>query len=239
MQPEVVQEDTGVMAPAGQLWSTAADLCRWAAFLAAGDDDVLAAGTLAEMRTAASPGGEHGLGLQLMSPGLAGHTGSMPGFVAALWVNAAADVGAVVLVNCTNGLPSGTLAADLVRIVTEREPRIPEPWQPVSDADPELLALTGPWYWGPTPFVLRLRAGRDLELAPVSAGGRASRFVPGDDGGWTGLDGYYAGETLRAVRAEDGTVTHLDLGSFVLTRGPYEPAEVVPGGASQEGWMSL
>ncbi len=35
MQPEPL-EDLGVMAPAGQLWSTTGDLARFAAFLAAG-----------------------------------------------------------------------------------------------------------------------------------------------------------------------------------------------------------
>jgi CubicO group peptidase (beta-lactamase class C family) len=240
IQPEVVQDDTGLMAPAGQLWSTAADLCRWAAFLTEGEQEVLGADTLAEMRCPASPGGEYGLGLQLMSPGLAGHTGSMPGFVSALWTSVEEGLGAVVLANATNGLPTGTLAADLVRIVAEREPRIPSPWQPASDPDPQLLALTGPWYWGPTPFTLRLCAGRDLELVPVSGTGRASRFEPAGDGVWTGLDGYYAGETLRPVRDEDGAaVSHLDLGTFVLTRAPYEPDESVPGGAPAEGWTSL
>jgi CubicO group peptidase (beta-lactamase class C family) len=44
-------DPTGLMAPAGELWSTAEDLCRFAAFLLDGDDRVLSATTLAEMRT--------------------------------------------------------------------------------------------------------------------------------------------------------------------------------------------
>jgi CubicO group peptidase (beta-lactamase class C family) len=239
VQPEVVHEDTGLMAPAGQLWSTAADLCRWAAFLSDGEKGVLGADALAEMRCPSSPGGEYGLGLQLLSPGLAGHTGSMPGFVSALWLSIEEGVGAVVLANATSGLATGTLAADLVRIVTEREPRIPAPWQPCSDPDPDLLALTGPWYWGAAPFALRVRAGRDLDIVPLSDTGRASRFVPAGDGAWTGLDGYHTGETLRPVRAADGSaVTHLELGSFVLTRAPYDPAAPVPGGTPAEGWTT-
>jgi D-alanyl-D-alanine carboxypeptidase len=242
MQPEAV-EDTGLMAPAGQLWSTTADLCRWAAFLAAGDDRVLSPDTVAEMRRPAAPGGDYGLGLQLLrSEGheLAGHTGSMPGFVGALWVSVADGVGAILLANSTNGLPIGTLAADLVRIVADREPRIPEPWRPVSDPDPELLALTGAWYWGPTAFALRLRAGRELELEPVAGQGRGSRFRAGPGkASWTGLDGYYAGEKLRVVRGPDSVVSHLDLGSFVFTRTPYDPAAPVPGGTDPEGWQAF
>ena len=51
-----------------------------------------------------------------------------------------------------------------------------------------------------------------------------------------GLDGYYAGETLRVVRDPDGAVSHLDLGSFVFTREPYAPADVVPGDVDPGGW---
>jgi CubicO group peptidase (beta-lactamase class C family) len=48
-------EGTGLMAPAGELWSTAADLCRFAAFLLDGDDRILPAKTLTEMRTPVAP----------------------------------------------------------------------------------------------------------------------------------------------------------------------------------------
>lgn len=241
MMAEVVQE-TGLMSPAGELWSTADDLCRWAAFLAAGDERVLAPATLEEMRRPAAPGGDQGLGLQLTkAPGdrvLVGHGGSMPGFVAGLWCDVAEGLGAVVLANSTTGAATTAIAADLLRIVAEREPRIPEPWRPVSDPDPELLALTGAWYWGSAPHVLRLRAGRDLELTALSGTARGARFRAERDGTWTGLDGYYDGETLRVVRTSDGAVSHLDLGSFVLTRTPYDPAAPVPGGVDPAGWTS-
>ena len=71
--------------------------------------------------------------------------------------------------------------------------------------------------------MLRLIADRGLELGPAAGRGRASRFRAEPDGTWTGLDGYYTGETLRLVRGTDGTVDHLDLGSFVFTREPYGP----------------
>lgn len=243
MLPEPLT-DTGMMAPAGQLWSTAADLSRWAAFLAGGAEGVLSAATIAEMRQPASEpddtwAGGYGLGLELRRLGdrmLYGHTGSMPGFVAAVWVSESDDLAAVALANATSGPPIGRLAADLIQIVAEREPRFPEPWRPLPTADPELLALTGPWYWGPSPYLMRLLADRGLELTPVGATGRGSRFRAGADGTWTGLDGYYAGETLRVVQAPDGSVTHLDLGSFVFTRAPYGPAASVPGGVEPAGW---
>ncbi|WP_246235051.1 serine hydrolase domain-containing protein, partial [Streptomyces boluensis] len=48
-------EDLGLMAPAGQLWSTTADLARFAVFLERGDERVLSAESVREMRTAAAP----------------------------------------------------------------------------------------------------------------------------------------------------------------------------------------
>ncbi len=239
-------EDTGLMGPAGQLWSTLQDLCRWAAFLLRGDARVLGAASLAEMRTPAVPpesgawDAGYGLGVQLLRREgrlLAGHQGSMPGFLAALWADSEEDVAGVVLTNCTSGPTAGALAADLTGIVLAHEPRIPEPWRPLpGPLDPELLALTGPWYWGANPHALRLRAERGLELTPLSGAGRSSRFRAEEDGTWTGLDGYYAGETLRVRRDRDGAVSHLDLGTFVFTRGPYEPSAPVPGGVDPEGW---
>ncbi|MEU1625350.1 serine hydrolase domain-containing protein [Streptomyces sp. NPDC020096] len=247
MLPEPL-EDTGVMAPAGQLWSTAADLCRWAAFLAAGDETVLGAATVVEMRRPAAEPDDaewtagYGLGLQVVRRDgrvLYGHSGSMPGFLAGLWVSEADDVAAVALANATSGPHTTAIAADLIRIVAEHEPRIPAPWRPLREADPDLLALTGPWYWGAAPFTLRLRGDRALELTALGAVGRSSCFRAETDGTWTGLDGYYAGERLRVVRADDGTVGHLDIGSFVLTRQPYDPAASIPGGVDPRGWRAL
>lgn len=242
MRPETVHE-TGRMAPAGQLWSTAADLAAWAAFLAAGHEKVLSAETVAAMREpaappeAADPDGGYGLGVQLMRRGeriLAGHTGSMPGFLAALWVSVADGVGALTLANCTSGPKVSTLAADLLEIVADAEPGFPAPWRPAPSLDADLLDLAGPWYWGTMPFVLRVRSSGELHLAPLTGQGRGSRFHVEHDGTWTGLEGYYAGETLRAVRRTDGSVSHLDLGSFVFTREPYDPKAPVPGGFP--GW---
>lgn len=255
LQREAV-EDVGRMGPAGQLWSTAADLARYAAFLVRGDESVLSAATLAEMRRPATPPegatweGAYGLGLQLArweGRFLFGHTGSMPGFVSTLWISPEEDLAGITLANATSGTAVSAIAADLVRIVAEHEPPLPEPWRPLADVDPELLALTGDWYWGTTPFVLRLHAERWLELRPLNGAGRGTRFRPEPDGTWTGLDGYYAGETLRLVRTEaptgsgddgggSGAAVHLDLGTFVFTRKPYEPAEAIPGTVDPEGW---
>jgi len=239
---------TGLMAPAGELWSTADDLCRFAAFLLVGDDRVLPATTLAEMRTPASPPGDdawtdgYGLGLQLFRQDgrmLYGHSGSMPGFLATLCVSPADGVGGIALANATSGPDIAGIAIDLVSIVADSEPRLPARWKPLPEVDQALLAVTGLWYWGPRVYALRLLADRGLELGPTTGRGRASRFRAEPDGTWTGLDGYYTGETLRLVRGPDGAVDHLDLGSFVFTREPYGPDAPPAARPDPGGWRAF
>ena len=243
-------EDLGRMAPAGQLWSTTGDLARFAVFLADGDDRVLSAESVREMRTPAAPpeasdvmdGSAYGLGLQVQRRDgrlLIGHGGSLPGFLASLTISLADDVSAVVLANCTSGPPLASVAVDLVRIVAEAEPRIPEPWRPMPEVDAEVLELAGQWYWGTHGFALRLTADGGASLEPLAGNGRRSRFRSNGDGTWTGLEGYYAGELLRPVRRPDGSLIHLDLGSFVFTRQPYDESGSVPGGVDPEGWRGI
>ncbi|MFD5295616.1 serine hydrolase domain-containing protein [Streptomyces mutabilis] len=243
-------EDLGRMAPAGQLWSTTGDLARFAVFLAQGDDRVLSAESVREMRAPAAPveaadvadGSAYGLGLQIQYRDgrlLVGHSGSLPGFLANLTISVEDDVAAVVLANCTSGPLVAGVGADLVRIVAEAEPKIPEPWRPLPEVDASVLELAGQWYWGTHAFALRLTADKGVSLEPLSGVGRRSRFRSNGDGTWTGLEGYYAGELLRAVRRPDGTVSHLDLGSFVFTRQPYDEGAPVPGGVDPEGWRGI
>ena len=249
MLPEP-SEDLGRMAPAGQLWSTTGDLARFAVFLARGDDRVLSAESVREMRTPAAPaepedvaaGSAYGLGMQVQHRDgriLVGHGGSLPGFLASLTISVEEDLAAVVLSNCTSGPAVAAVGADLVRIVAEAEPRLPEPWRPLPEVDGAVLELAGQWYWGTQVHALRLTVDGGVSLGPISGNGRRSRFRANDDGTWTGQDGYYAGEPLKAVRRPDGSVSHLDLGSFVFTRQPYEEGAPVPGGVDPEGWRGI
>lgn len=234
--PEPAHDARG-MGPAGQLWSTVVDLGRWAGFLGGDTGEVLAASSLEEMAAPLMVEDEaesYGLGMQMMRDRgrlLAGHTGSMPGFVAAVWVSREERLGAVAVANSTAGVRIGELVADLVDEVATREPLVPSEWQPMASVDQELLALTGPWYWGPQGFALRLKADRWLELTPLGGGNRC-RFRPEADGTWTGLDGYYTDETLRVVRNSRNEVSHLNLNTFILTRTPYDPEAPIPGGAT-------
>jgi hypothetical protein len=182
----------------------------------------------------------YGLGLQLVrheGRRFAGHTGSMPGFVACTMIDPATQTGALVLANTTAGVAVVQLAIDLVTIAEEHEPALPPDWRP-STVDPKLLPLTGLWHWGPTPYHLRLLPEGSFALSPVDSPGRASRFRPGGEDVWVGLDGYYAGETLRVGRASDGTPNHLDLVTFIFTRTPYDPSAPIPGGVDERGWTA-
>jgi CubicO group peptidase (beta-lactamase class C family) len=237
--------DAGAMAPAGQLWSTITDLSRWLRFIAGDSEGVLHPDTLAEMRAPATvDDGDawfmgYGLGLQVLRDSgrrLAGHTGSMPGFLACALTDAASDTGALVLSNSTAGVGIVGLALDLIKMADELEPPLPAEWQPMTEVDPALLALTGTWYWGPTQYTIRLMAGGWLNLVPAGGQGRASRFQPSGEDTWVGLDAYYCGETLRVHRDAAGEATHLDVATFIFTRRPYSPEGPIPGGVDPEGW---
>lgn len=235
--------DAGAMAPAGQLWSTVNDLARWTSFVGGCTGGVLNPDTVAEMRTVAvvDDGNAwtsgYGLGFQVLrveGRRLAGHSGSMPGFLATTLVDEHSGTGALALANTTCGPGIISLVVDLIKIADDQEPKLPVEWQP-TEVDKSLLTLTGLWHWGPVPYHLRLIPGGMLDLSPVR-NGRASRFRPVGEDEWLGLDGYYAGETLRVSRDADGTPTHLDLATFIFSRVPYDPEAPIPGGVDEAGW---
>jgi CubicO group peptidase (beta-lactamase class C family) len=232
------EHSAGVMAAAGQLWATLADLAALAVFLLGDTGDVLRRATLDEMAVPAgvdssSPGwSAYGLGLQVMrvdGQTLVGHGGSMPGFLAGVFVDRDERTGGLMLTNSTTGVDP--LVPGLLADLRAAEPRIVDEWRPEPSSVP--LEQLGVWFWGPGPYQLRAVAGGQLHLGPLPGrGGRASRFARRPDGAWVGLDGYYAGEVLRI--ADD----HLNLGTFVFTRTPYDPAAPVPGGVDDRGWRA-
>ncbi len=251
------EHDAMAMAPAGQLWTTVADLARWAGFLAGqgglggadGRADLLSAASLAEMRepigiddTADQPWAQgYGLGLQLWNENgrrSHGHTGSMPGFVGILKIDTASGDAAVALCNSTSGFGVSAFASDLLHILAENDPQIRPEWVATTVAD-DVLGLVGTWYWGPSAFLVSMVGatdGGELEFRMGRSGERAFRFRRNGDGRWIGLDGYFAGEVLRPVPGADGQIVALDLASHNYTRTPYDPAAPVPGGLHPSGW---
>lgn len=242
--PETVQ-DTGAMGPAGQLWSTGTDLARWAAFIAGDTADVLDGDTLEEMCEPTvlmdDPLVTRGRGLGLETTReqgrhVVGHSGSMPGFQASVRVDRASRTGVVMMLNCTTA--EATTAEDPFDVLEECEPLLPETWTARDDVPADLLALTGSWFWGTSEGVLRVLGEGWLRLDRVSGMLSGSRFRPAGEDTWTGTQGYFRGERLRVVRDAEGLPRHLDIGTFVLTRRPYEPADVIPGGMAGGGWST-
>ena len=237
------EHDAGAMAPAGQLWSTVADLGRWAAFVAGDTGGLLTESTHAEMlapravHDAPGAGWEsaHGLGWEgwnVAGTRYAGHGGSMPGFLAGLRVRLDTGDGVVVLLNTTSAPATKDLVTGLHGALADLAPRPSPPWQPSQPG--AALELVGTWHWGPAPMLASVRKGRLVLGEPGQR--RGSRFDPVGTDEWVGLDDYFAGEPLRVVRDDEGSVSHLDLASFRLTREPYDAARDIPGGVAADGW---
>jgi len=232
--------DTGAMAPAGQVWSTVADLATYATFLTVGHEAVLAGSTVAEMtipqsgERATGTGAGYGLGLRLLSGGsgtLVGHSGSMPGFLAGLFVDPVRRTGAVCFANATMGMRAEGLPLDLMETLEACEPTVVPVWEPVRDLPPHVAEVLGVWHWGHTAFGFSYD-GDELVVHRLAGGLLSFRFRPAPDGrgDFIGTLGYHHGETLHVVRNDDGTVSHLECATFVFTREPYDREAPIPGG---------
>lgn len=232
---EEPRTDTGAMAPAGQLWSTVADLARWAAFLARPEPSVLAPETVTEMclpvimsdPDAWTAG--YGLGLELFRRGErvgVGHGGSMPGYVAALLVHRPSGTGVVAYANAY-GLREGhvqAVAAGLLDAVVDAEPSaLPRPWRPATTPPPDDVAeICGRWWWMGREY----ESAWDGERAELvfnllrPALGVPWRFVREAPDRWRGRSGINDGEILAVRRDPAGRVDALDIATFVFTRDP-------------------
>ncbi len=228
--------DTGAMAPAGQLWSTITDLATYAQFLLDGHPDVLSKARLADAMTpqaaSSTPGltAGHALGFQLFAGGsgtLVGHSGSMPGFVATCFVDRVRRTGAIAMSNAMSGMGAIPTAVTLLAELEASEPTVPAAWQPVTEVPPAISELLGVWHWGNTVHVFEFDGA---EMVVRVRGVAQYRYrLTGDR--ILGVEGYQAGEELRVVRNADGSINHLNLATFILTRTPYDPAAPIPGGA--------
>ncbi len=198
--------DTGAMAPAGQLWSTIGDLATFARFLVRGDDEVLAATTLREMRQPVDPALEYGLGVRLVpwSDGvLWGHTGSMPGFQATCLVDPLSGVGVVALTNATTGFSGPELA---LQLLGRHTPGPTRPWVPTPPGSVPAWAeeLLGTWFWGNSAYEARWSGGvlelRDLARGAVVAEQFAEEARPaGEAAGGTAEAARGSAEAARLV----------------------------------------
>ncbi len=228
--------DTGAMAPAGQVWSTVMDLTTFADVLVRGHRDVLPPAALDRMCTPQSgtaAGGlssAYGLGVRLFPGGsgtLVGHTGSMPGFQAVLLVDRPRRAGGVALANSTTGARLSTTVLRLLDQLHAEEPAVPDPWRPSTEVPAVVREVVGTWHWGNTPLDLVWHG--DV-LVSRHRTGEVHGTWRVEDGRVIGVTGHHHGEPLDVVRRDDGSVSHLVVSTFVLTRVPYDPSAPIPGG---------
>jgi CubicO group peptidase (beta-lactamase class C family) len=199
------------------------DLCRWAHFLAQPDESVLAKRSVEEMRTVQSIAdhtrwtGGYGLGLQLFRDGeriVAGHTGSMPGFIAFMGIAPEDKVGAAVLTNESTARTS-EVSLKLIAETVERWPAPPDPWRVEEPPPGDVEALLGIWYMEGSQLVFRWRDGQlqaqftdSPDFIPPAV------FEQESEQRWRIVSGWEHGEVLRV---EDGRMV---LSGYPVTREP-------------------
>jgi CubicO group peptidase (beta-lactamase class C family) len=231
--------DMGALAPAAQLWGTAADLSRWAAFLAdpaALDPDgaVLAPATVEEMRWPLTMTDEtlwaqgFGLGLILVNQGdraiHVGHDGAMPGFLASAfgWRGGGAPpaCGVAVLGASGTGVQVFDLAHDLLAAAAEHDPPEIEPWTPGEPAPAHLRSVLGPWWSEGYEYVFFWRDGALRARAADAPPGRPPAVFTevGTDVLRT-ISGRETGELLRLTRdPATGEVVRMHWATYRVTR---------------------
>ena len=216
------------MAPLGGLWSTVADLGRYASFVADPIDEILSPDTLDEMcRPLIMTDVEgwaraYGLGYDLQRIGervLAGHGGAMPGFLAGLRVRRQDRVGAVVFANCTAGAEPVTLAGQLVRAVLEAEPAMAPVWTP-SQPQPDFDGILGSWWTEGEEIVFEVRDNVLWSRIPGGLPMADTRFVRVDGDRFRAVVGRERGELLEITRGAGGAVERMHFATYALTRNP-------------------
>jgi CubicO group peptidase (beta-lactamase class C family) len=221
-------------APLGGLWSTVADMARYAAYVAAPDDRVVRPETVDEMcrplimTDVDGWTGAYGLGFGMGRRGdrvFVGHGGAMPGFLTGLRVRRKEGVGAVVFANATSGATTLALATDLVEAVVDAEPSLQGAWVPETE-QPRLTELLGLWWSEGAPLTFFVRGGqlwsRLAEDDPLSE----TRYAAEGPDRFRAVEGRERGEVLEVVRAQDGSVEKLYFATYAVTRAPLAFADL-------------
>jgi CubicO group peptidase (beta-lactamase class C family) len=226
---DTVGVETGAWAAAGQLWGTAGDISRWGAFLADPDESVLAQSSAEEMRTVQAISDHerwlsgYGLGLGLYRDGdriLAGHGGSMPGFIATLAFSAKEKVVVAALTNESEA-EIGDLGVALLGTTVEEWPVAPETWRIGEPPPDDVVPLLGSWFMEAARLVFRWREGRlEARFDGVSDWQPPSVFERETDDRWRTVSGLEHGEALRLVRGEDGALERMVWAGYPVTREP-------------------
>lgn len=217
-------------APAGELWSTAADLCRWAAFIANPDPAVLAPETVEEMCMFQSMVDltkwrlGYGLGFALYrldDDVFVGHDGAHAGFLAHVSAQRAKRTGAAVLTNAGAGVTISTVGLKLSKATADAYPPVAEEWRPGDAPPPELEGVLGRWWTEGHELVFSFRNGRLESLFPEARLDLGhSVYEREADDRYRVVKGYERGELLRIVRDDSGAPVKLYFATYPVTREP-------------------
>ncbi|MEU4626114.1 serine hydrolase domain-containing protein [Actinoplanes sp. NPDC023801] len=240
VRPEPPIDLAGV-GPAAQLWSSAGDMARWAAFLASPeivdpDGRVLAAATLDEMRWPVTTTDESlwaagfGLGLILAPDGKrvmhVGHDGAMPGFLAGVYGRRGGDgnpgaLGCAVLGSSGTASETNELVHELLRTAVEADPADIVPWRPAAPAPAAYRPVLGRWWSEGMEFVFAWHDGCLQARAAEAPAGRPPavfEVLPGGTDVLRTVSGREAGELLRLTRDGDGAVIRMHWATYRFTR---------------------
>ncbi|MEQ4303606.1 serine hydrolase domain-containing protein [Plantactinospora sp. B6F1] len=239
--------DLGAVGPAAQLWSTAPDMARWAAFLAdpAALDPtgaVLRPDTLDEMRWPLTVTDESlwtagfGLGLILVpqrdAPGAAervvhvGHDGAMPGFLACVYgrrggAGTPGAMGCAVLGSSGTGVVVNELAHQIMAASARDDPADIVPWSPGGPAPEPYRGLLGRWWGEGFEYVFSWRDGALRARGAADPAGRPPAvFAPLPDRPdvLRTVSGREVGELLRLTRDDRGEVIRMHWATYRFTR---------------------
>ncbi len=235
--------DTGGLGPAAQLWGSAPDAAKWAAFLADPatvdpDGAVLAATTLEEarqphsIRDEAVWSGGMGLGLMLEPQKNRtvhiGHYGAMYGFLAAAFGRVGPDqpAGFAACVLGSSGTAGETmdLVHELLDIAATEDPKDIPLWTPAGPVPDEYRPLLGRWWSEGFGFTFAWRDGA-LQARGDGAPTQAppAVFTPIEPDRFRTVSGREAGETLLVERDGDGNVTAMRWAGYLVTRDQSTP----------------
>jgi CubicO group peptidase (beta-lactamase class C family) len=221
LHPEAELRRIDGISAAGDLWSTAGDICRFGAWLR-DREPMHAVQIMADQDSWLLA---HGLGLMLHRRGervLYGHDGAMPGFLASLVCSRSDDVQACVLANAsTPSVEVTELAFGLAERAIELHPREPEAWRGHEAPPDEIAELLGVWWSEGDQAVFGWRDGHlEAQFVGASARVKPSVFEQEGPGRYRVASGRERGERLEVVRDDSGAVVKLYWATYPFTRSP-------------------
>jgi|tagenome__1003787_1003787.scaffolds.fasta_scaffold20980072_3 CubicO group peptidase (beta-lactamase class C family) len=227
--------DLGGFGPAGQLWSTPADLVRLGTFLATGEQGPLKQETVEEMHDVqvmldATWSMAWGLGPLLSRSGeriYGGHDGAMPGYLASLVYDRRRRTVASVLTSAGSGHDPSEIATGMLAEAAEDLADDPEAWRAGDPPPEELASVLGEWWSEGEQFVFSWRQGRlEARAADAPADKPPAVFEQESPDRFRVRSGRERGELLLVLRSSDGTASELRWAGYACTREPRAFADL-------------